>query len=499
MKTPSLAVACGFVLIATFLMGARNGATSSMMEEQHNASQGVAEEDDDAAGHPERKEDADCGGEPCDAVARGLRAFFDRRLAGLDAQRPLVRRLPHGDRPLPALTRQRRGAIPPAPVPATLRSPGRRPAVPADRRRRLPHQRRAGERFQQSSPERPRPDRRFRCRRTCGSIDPATNMPSAETFVDVWRMVPTVNDVALTGPDGINPWPRAPNFFGGYQLDARVGDPAGAGAGCADQSCADSATPPPQQLLDDLASFQRVLFTNHRVRALSDALRDGTSPLPDPDPPLNALEQQGKAVFERACAQCHGGPGQSTAQAPVVRFHDILTQCPRPVDTVTPARFAFAPCPPRLARNARTYEITLHNGITTRRTSSDPGRALLTGFVGGPAPGTTGTSSTSPGFAGSARPRRTSTTTAPPRSKRWSITTSSSSSASRRSAAPGAVAATGRHHGRREFRPAAAARRARGAARVPAKAVRARSTINRRTRRTPRTLFPFECIARSTK
>ena len=32
-------------------------------------------------------------------------------------------------------------------------------------------------------------------------IDPATNAPSAETFVDVWRSVPTVNDVALTGAD----------------------------------------------------------------------------------------------------------------------------------------------------------------------------------------------------------------------------------------------------------------------------------------------------------
>jgi cytochrome c peroxidase len=50
-----------------------------------------------------------------------------------------------------------------------------------------------------------------------------------------------------------------------------------------------------------------------------------------------------------------------------------------------PARFTFVPCPPRLARNARTYEFTQPNGTVVRRTSSDPGRALLTGFVGGPA------------------------------------------------------------------------------------------------------------------
>jgi cytochrome c peroxidase len=51
-----------------------------------------------------------------------------------------------------------------------------------------------------------------------------------------------------------------------------------------------------------------------------------------------------------------------------------------------PARFTFDPCPPRLARNARTYEITMANGTVVRRVSSDPGRALLTGFVGGPPP-----------------------------------------------------------------------------------------------------------------
>ena len=127
-------------------------------------------------------------------------------------------------------------------------------------------------------------------------------------------------------------------------------------------------------------------FFNNRVRALSDAVRAGTTLLPDPDPPLTALEEQGKMVFTRACAHCHGGPGQSTAATPGVRFHDILTQCPRPVDTMTPARWVFAACPPRLARNARTYEIKLIDGTTARRTSSDPGRALLTGFVGGPAP-----------------------------------------------------------------------------------------------------------------
>ena len=224
-------------------------------------------------------------------------------------------------------------------------------------------------------------------------IDPATDQPSAETFVDVWRMVPTVNDVKLTGDDLENAWPRGPNPTGGYQLDGRFGT-LQEQAHAALVAHAEIRNPPPDRLLDDLASFQRVLFTNHRVRALSDAISEGTVPLPDPDPPLNALEQEGKAVFERACSVCHGGLRQSTTPIPIVRYHDILTQCPRPVDGAPVARWAFKPCPPRLARNVRTYEITLSIPpvgpagvpLKARRTSSDPGRALQTGFVGGAPP-----------------------------------------------------------------------------------------------------------------
>jgi hypothetical protein len=212
-------------------------------------------------------------------------------------------------------------------------------------------------------------------------VDPVTHVPFPDTFTDVWRAVPTVNDVKLTGPDGQTPWPRQPNPTGGYQLDARFATLQEQAQGALTNH-AQVRFAVPQEFLDDLHSFQRVLFTNNRVRALADAIDDGVMPLPDPDPALNALERRGKAVFTRACTQCHGGLAQSVTQAAVVfRYHDIFTECPRPVDTVTPPRFAFAPCPPRLARNARTYEITLPNGTKLYRTSSDPGRALSTGFV----------------------------------------------------------------------------------------------------------------------
>ena len=239
-------------------------------------------------------------------------------------------------------------------------------------------------------------------------IDPATNLPSAETFVDVWRAVPPVNNVALTGPDGHVFVPRGPNAGGGYQLDARI-------TTLQDQALqafvnhAQVQKAPAQQTLDDLKAFQLTLFSSPGVRALADAVSNGTTPLPDPDPPLTALEQQGKAVFVRACAQCHGGPGGSTSQLPLVaRFHDINTTCPRPVDTVSPPRFSFSPCPDGLAEKVRTYEFTLADGSKIRRASSDPGRALLTGFVGGPpllddwnkldVPGLHGISQTAPYF-----------------------------------------------------------------------------------------------------
>ena len=94
-------------------------------------------------------------------------------------------------------------------------------------------------------------------------------------------MVPTVNDVKLTGDDFTNPWFRGPNPTGGYQLDGRFAD-LQEQALRALEAHAQVKNMPPQRLLEDLASFQRVLFTNHRVRALSDAISDGTFPLPDP-------------------------------------------------------------------------------------------------------------------------------------------------------------------------------------------------------------------------
>jgi cytochrome c peroxidase len=357
-------VACSLMSFSAVLMGVNAAGESPL----------AALAQGDAAGL--------CDGEPCDAVDRGLRAFFDRRLDGLSANgRSCADCHMETDsfQLSPASAEARFQAL------QTRRQTDRFADDPLFREIDADDFRLKGEGATDFSNLRQNGLVRiaFALPPNIRLVDPVTNAPSTETFADVWRSVPTVNDVVLTGPDGVNPWTRGPNASGGYQLDARVTTLQEQALGALTNH-AEIQNAPPQQLLDDLASVQRVLFTNHRVRALAKAVREGRTPLPDTDPPLNALEQQGKAVFVRACTQCHGGPGQSTTPAPGARFHNIGSQCPRPVDTVTPARFVFDPCPPRLARNERTYEITLSDGSRIRRTSSDPGRALVTGFVDGP-------------------------------------------------------------------------------------------------------------------
>ena len=224
-------------------------------------------------------------------------------------------------------------------------------------------------------------------------IDPVTGQPTGETEVDLWRAVMPVLNIGITGPDGVAPiWPpgartpimgqdpNGPNRQGGFQHDARFGtlqeQARGALFGHAQVS-----VEPPMRMLDDLAAYQETLFSSPGVEELASAIRFGATQFPDPDPELNQLEQQGKVVFNRACAQCHGGsshPSGSTGETgfprPIARYHNIQTACPRPGSPDS-----FLPCPERLARNARTYRITLANGTFQFATTSDPGRLLLTG------------------------------------------------------------------------------------------------------------------------
>jgi cytochrome c peroxidase len=159
---------------------------------------------------------------------------------------------------------------------------------------------------------------------------------------------------------------------------------------------------PPQRMLDDIAAFQQTLFSSPAVENLALSILSVATEFPDPDPELNEFELQGKIVFNRACAQCHGGklhPGTSTPEAtiprPIVRYHNIQTAFPRPAGD-------FAAGPPRLERNARHYQVTLANGTVSTFTTSDPGRLLLTGQLADlgmmDVPNLRGISKTSPYF-----------------------------------------------------------------------------------------------------
>jgi hypothetical protein len=224
-------------------------------------------------------------------------------------------------------------------------------------------------------------------------VDPITGAVTDETTVDLWRAVMPVLNVAITGPDGVAPiWPPGaprvpimgqdpigPNQQGGYQHDGRFSTLQEQARGAL-IAHAQVSVEPPQRLLDDLAAFQKALFSSSGVALLSDAILSGSATFPDPDPELTELEQQGKVIFNRACAQCHGGslhPSGSTSETgfvrPLVRYHNIQTACPHF------STDGDAPCPQRLERNARTYRIELANGTFQFVTISDPGRLLLTG------------------------------------------------------------------------------------------------------------------------
>jgi cytochrome c peroxidase len=224
-------------------------------------------------------------------------------------------------------------------------------------------------------------------------LDPVTGQPTDETSVDLWRAVMPVLNVAITGPDNVLPiWPpgaprppimgqdpNGPNRQGGYQHDGRFGSLQEQARGALFAHAQVSVEPVPL-MLDDLAAFQRSLFSSPAVERLADEILSGATTFVDPDPELTELEQQGKVIFNRACAQCHGGalhPSGSTSETtfvrPLVRYHNIQTACPQPTTD------GFLPCPDRLARNARRYRITLADGTFQFVTTSDPGRLLLTG------------------------------------------------------------------------------------------------------------------------
>ncbi|MEO8429025.1 MAG: cytochrome c peroxidase [Verrucomicrobiota bacterium] len=178
------------------------------------------------------------------------------------------------------------------------------------------------------------------------------------TEVALWRSTPTVLNTAFTAP---------------YQLDGRQATLQAQALGALIGHSEITAAPEPR-FLNDVAAFQKTLFSSASVRRLAVALASG-QPLPRTDPPLNGVERQGKALFDHHCATCHGGPTQTVPLAEIEGpgIHDIFVSKPVP-PFATDLPFAPSPLEPRLWAfrvAGQTDPVVIP--------STDPGKALLTG------------------------------------------------------------------------------------------------------------------------
>ena len=420
---------------------------------------------------------ADCGGEPCDAVARGLSRFFDRTPDGLGG---------NGRACADCHMATDHFQLSPASVEARFQflqwrrrfeSGCRRSAVPADRRGRFPDQRRRRQRFQQPSPERSRQDH------LPAATEHQAHRSRDQRAVDrdVRRRVAQRADRQRRRADRTgrsNPWPREPERDRRLPVGRARHDASGAGARRAHQSRADP------ERAGAAASRRPVLVSAGAVHEPSRSRavrrrRAGTTPLPDPDPRAQRARAAGQGrlrarvrpVPRRPRAVDPAVPGRSVSQhlEPVPasgRHRDArsLRVCAVPAAT----RPQCADLRDRAV--LPTQGPTGHPaGTKVRRTSSDPGRALLTGFVGGPGPQDDWDKFDVPGLRGISK-------TAPYFHNNSAATLEDVVDHYieffKRVQAMGAGRrATGRDDGRRELRPAPDSRRACRAARVPAEAL----------------------------
>jgi len=258
-RTHSLLGVCATVFIATLAIGARPPALSAATPNGH-------------ADEGREQLVAACGGEPCDAVNRGFRAFFDRRLVGLDANGRACAdcHMATDDFQLsPANVEARyqllqlvRRWYPSADDPLF------RPIDADDFRLN-------GENASDFSNLRQNGLIRieFPLPSNMRVIDPETNQPSSDTFVDVWRSVPSVHNVAFTGPGTSNPWFRGPHPFGGYQLDGRFGTLQEQALGAL-TAHAEMKNEPPPQLLDPRREILREELRRSRFSGGRHAVRE---------------------------------------------------------------------------------------------------------------------------------------------------------------------------------------------------------------------------------
>ena len=166
-------------------------------------------------------------------------------------------------------------------------------------------------------------------------IDPATNAPVGR---DVRGRLAQPCRRSTTwrspGPTTSIRGRAARTQFGGYQLDGRVGDAAGAGARRAHQSRAGAARAAAAAARRSGVVSARAVHEPSRARAGSTRSERATRRCPIPIRRSTSSSSRARSCSSARARSATAARASRTAQAPVVRFHDISTQCPRPVDTV---------------------------------------------------------------------------------------------------------------------------------------------------------------------
>lgn len=113
----------------------------------------------------------------------------------------------------------------------------------------------------------------------------------ADRTIDVWRGVPSVNDVAYTAP---------------YQYDGRALTLEQQADGALHAHSQIDHEPSAEEL-DAIAKFQSKLFSSNAAKKVAHDVDHGRTPAPvDLRFPHGSDEAAGQALFLQVCAQCHG-------------------------------------------------------------------------------------------------------------------------------------------------------------------------------------------------
>jgi cytochrome c peroxidase len=172
-------------------------------------------------------------------------------------------------------------------------------------------------------------------------IDDGGNViTNATRTIAVWRGVPTALNTAYTAP---------------FQYDARFATlQIQADAALHGHSQIDHEPDPDQ--LDDIAAFEETLFSDHRAQHIARVIEHGGTPQ-EPDYHLTpgSPAAKGQALFQQACAPCHGTPTETVITRQDV--HDQLFPVIAPDGTVSAMR---QPGSVAVATNVR-HDPEIHN------------------------------------------------------------------------------------------------------------------------------------------